>query len=52
MDNYPQMAKYFKDERLRALFSYQELYVGLSPYNAPGVFSLLAATENPRPPER
>jgi phytoene desaturase (3,4-didehydrolycopene-forming) len=23
----------------------QELYVGLSPYNAPGVFSLLAATE-------
>ena len=45
MDNYPQMAKYFKDERLRALFSYQELYVGLSPYNAPGVFSLLAATE-------
>ena len=27
------------------MFSYQELYVGLSPYNAPGVFSLLAATE-------
>ena len=23
----------------------QELYVGLTPYNAPGVFSLLAATE-------
>ena len=39
------MAKYFKNEKLRALFSYQELYVGLSPYNAPGVFSLLAATE-------
>lgn len=42
---YAQMRKYFKDERLRALFSYQELYVGLSPYTAPGVFSLLAATE-------
>jgi phytoene dehydrogenase-like protein len=23
----------------------QDLYVGLSPYDAPGVFSLLAATE-------
>ena len=45
LPQYNQMAKYFKDERLRALFSYQELYVGLSPYNAPGVFSLLAATE-------
>jgi phytoene desaturase (3,4-didehydrolycopene-forming) len=42
---YSQMRKYFTDERLRALFSYQELYVGLSPYTAPGVFSLLAATE-------
>jgi phytoene desaturase (3,4-didehydrolycopene-forming) len=28
--------RYSADERLRALFSYQELYVGLSPYNAPG----------------
>ena len=45
LPQFNQMAKYFKDERLRALFSYQELYVGLSPYNAPGVFSLLAATE-------
>mmetsp|Transcript_32448 Transcript_32448/g.80057 ORF Transcript_32448/g.80057 Transcript_32448/m.80057 type:complete len:612 (+) Transcript_32448:58-1893(+) len=45
LPQYQQMKKYFKDERLRALFSYQELYVGLSPYNAPGVFSLLAATE-------
>ena len=42
---YSQMSAYFKSDKLRALFSYQELYVGLSPYNAPGVFSLLAATE-------
>ena len=40
-----QMSQYFKSDKLKALFSYQELYVGLSPYNAPGVFSLLAATE-------
>eukprot|EP00958_Prasinococcus_capsulatus_P029944 scaffold7806_cov376-Prasinococcus_capsulatus_cf.AAC.2 len=40
-----QLCNYFKSPKIRALFSYQELYVGLSPYNAPGVFSLLAATE-------
>lgn len=40
-----QMGMYFKEPKLKALFSFQELYVGLSPYNAPGVFSLLAATE-------
>jgi phytoene desaturase (3,4-didehydrolycopene-forming) len=45
LPQFNQMAKYFKNEKLRALFSYQELYVGLSPYNAPGVYSLLAATE-------
>jgi len=40
-----QMSGYFKEPKLKALFSFQQLYVGLSPYNAPGVFSLLAATE-------
>ena len=40
-----QMSNYFKQPKLKALFSFQELYVGLTPYNAPGVFSLLAATE-------
>lgn len=45
LPQFNQMKKYFKNEKLLALFSYQELYVGLSPYNAPGVFSLLAATE-------
>lgn len=39
------LAKRFSDWRIRALFSFQDLYVGLSPYTAPGVFSLLAATE-------
>lgn len=45
LSQYRQMSGYFKSEKIRALFSFQELYVGLSPYNAPGVFSLLAATE-------
>jgi len=40
-----QLATHFKTEKVKALFSYQHLYVGLRPQNAPGVFSLLAATE-------
>ena len=36
---------YFDDPRIRALFTFQTLYVGLTPYSAPSAFSLLAATE-------
>jgi len=40
------LRKYFpNDWRLRGLFSFQDLYVGLSPQTAPGVYSLLAGTE-------
>jgi phytoene desaturase (3,4-didehydrolycopene-forming) len=39
------MRKFFKDPRLRAAFTFQDLYVGLSPGRAPAVFSLLAGTE-------
>lgn len=39
------IARRFKSHRLQALLTLQDLYVGLSPYTAPGVFSLLAATE-------
>jgi phytoene desaturase (3,4-didehydrolycopene-forming) len=39
------MRKFFKDPRLRAAFTFQDLYVGLSPGSAPAVFSLLAGTE-------
>lgn len=35
----------FRNPQIAALLSFQDLYVGLSPYTAPGVFSLLAATE-------
>lgn len=46
LEPYERMLKrYFKDWRLRGLFSFQNLYVGLSPSSAPGVFSLLAGTE-------
>ncbi len=39
------VAKYFRDERLRMAFSYQTMYLGLSPYAAPGIYGLLPHTE-------
>jgi phytoene desaturase (3,4-didehydrolycopene-forming) len=39
------MRRFAGNQRIAALLSFQDLYVGLSPYAAPGVFSLLAATE-------
>ena len=39
------MSKRFSDPRLVAALTFQDLYVGLTPASAPGVFSLLAATE-------
>lgn len=35
----------FRSEKLRAALSFQDLYVGLSPYRSPAVFSLLQALE-------
>lgn len=39
------VAQYFRDERLRMAFSYQTMYLGLSPYAAPGIYGLLPHTE-------
>ncbi len=38
-------ATYFKDPRLQAAFSFQNMYLGLSPFDAPATFSLLQYTE-------
>jgi phytoene desaturase len=38
-------SRYFKDPRLQAAFSFQNMYLGLSPYDAPATFSLLQYTE-------
>lgn len=41
-----QLERYFpKSDKVRALLSFQDLYVGLSPFEAPAVFSLLQAME-------
>jgi phytoene desaturase len=37
--------RYFKDSRLQAAFSFQNMYLGLSPYEAPATYSLLQYTE-------
>lgn len=38
-------ARYFKDERLRAAMTFQTMYLGLAPHDAPAVYSLLPYTE-------
>lgn len=39
------VSKVFDDERLRQAMSFQTMYLGVSPYEAPAVFSLLPYTE-------
>ena len=39
------LRQFFESPHIRALFTFQTLYVGLTPFNAPSAFSLLAATE-------
>ncbi|MEW6432545.1 MAG: phytoene desaturase family protein [Myxococcota bacterium] len=42
---FPQVAKVFRDPRLQQAMSFQTMYLGVSPYEAPAVFSLLPYTE-------
>ena len=39
------LKKYFKTSKMRAMMSFQDLYIGLSPYESPAIFSLLQALE-------
>ena len=43
--HYSNTSRYFQDQRLRAAFSFQNMYLGLSPFDAPATFSLLQYTE-------
>jgi phytoene desaturase len=38
-------SRFFKDERLQAAFTFQNMYLGLSPFDAPATYSLLQYTE-------
>jgi len=43
--HYANTSRYFRDSRLRAAFTFQNMYLGLSPYEAPATYSLLQYTE-------
>lgn len=42
---YKSVSKYFRTDKLRQAFSLQTMYLGLSPFEAPAVYSLLPYTE-------
>jgi phytoene desaturase len=42
---YPEVARYFRDDRLRAALTFQTMYLGISPFRSPAVYGLLPYTE-------
>jgi len=42
---YQRICHFFKDERLRQAFSFQTMYLGISPFRSPALYSLLPYTE-------
>ncbi len=45
VNHYRDMAGYFNDPRLKAAFTFQDIYLGLSPFDAPATFSMMPYTE-------
>jgi phytoene desaturase len=45
LPHYDHMSAYFDDPRLKAAFTFQDGYMGLSPFEAPATFSLMPYTE-------
>ena len=43
--HYRNMSAYFDEPRLKAAFTFQDVYMGLSPFEAPATFSMMAYTE-------
>lgn len=44
-NHYKNMSAYFDDPRLKAAFTFQDVYMGLSPFEAPATFSMMPYTE-------
>lgn len=42
---YSRASRYFQTERLRKVFTFATMYMGMSPFDAPGTYSLLQYTE-------
>ncbi len=45
VNHYRNMSAYFSDPRLKAAFTFQDVYMGLSPFEAPATFSMMPYTE-------
>jgi phytoene desaturase len=45
VQHYHNMSRYFDNPRLKAAFTFQDVYMGLSPFQAPATFSLMPYTE-------
>jgi len=45
VNHYRNIGRYFDDPRLKAAFTFQNMYLGLSPFDAPATYSLLQYTE-------
>jgi phytoene desaturase len=45
IQHYGNMSTYFDDPRLKAAFTFQDVYMGLSPFEAPATFSMMPYTE-------
>jgi phytoene desaturase len=45
INHYRNMSAYFREDRLKAAFTFQDLYMGLSPFEAPATFSMMPYTE-------
>lgn len=43
---YGRLSRYFKDERLRYSFAFQSKYLGMSPWDCPGTFTILSYIEH------
>jgi phytoene desaturase len=43
--HYSNVANYFEAPRLKAAFTFQDVYMGLSPFDAPATFSMMPYTE-------
>jgi phytoene desaturase len=45
INHYRNMSTYFNDPRLKSAFTFQDMYMGLSPFEAPATFSMMPYTE-------
>jgi phytoene desaturase len=43
--HYRNMSRYFDDPRLKSAFTFQDIYMGLSPFDAPATYSMMSYTE-------